>query len=86
MADNTSKLKSNLDSGSVLQFAFNENERSISVGSFITAKIGHKIEQVAVNSTTDDFHYYDSSTLVLTLRIIYTDSTKETLSSVERIA
>ena len=27
MADNTSKPKSNLDSGSVLQFAFNENER-----------------------------------------------------------
>lgn len=85
MGTNTTKPKTELDSGQVLQFAFNQNERSLSTGSFITGKIGHKITLTLVDAITEDYTYFDNSTLVQRLRIIYADATKAVLVSVERV-
>ena len=85
MATNTTKPMSSRDEAQVLRLAFNENERSLSVGSFITGKVGHRITLTLVDPTTEDYTYYDNATLIQRLRIIYVDSTKEVLASVERV-
>lgn len=85
MATNTSKPMTTLDEAQLLRFVYNENEKSLSVGSFITGKIGHKITQTAFNTVTDDFSYFDGATLLQTIRVIYTNTAKDTLVSVERI-
>jgi hypothetical protein len=85
MAD-TSKPQSQLDGNQTLKGAFNQTDASFTVGSFVTAKVGHKIERVAFSATTDDYSYYDGATLLYTIRVIYSSSAKEELNSAERIA
>jgi hypothetical protein len=83
---NSEKSMSASDANQNLRFAFNEQDKTLTTGSFIASKIGHKITQTAFNSTTDDFSYYDGSSLLYTIRVVYTSTAKDTLSSVERIA
>lgn len=82
---NSSKPMSSNDMEQTLKFAFNEEEKSISVGSFITGKVGHKIEVAVVSPTVDDFQYYDGATLLQTIRVTYTDNTKANFVSAERV-
>lgn len=86
MAQNSTKNMANIDYGQTLRFAFNENERTIAVGSFITGKIGHKITQTTVNPQTLDYTYTDNGTILQVIRVAYTDSTLVTFLSAERIA
>lgn len=86
MGTNTSKPKTELDSGQTLQFAFNENERSLSVGSFITGKINHKIVKANTTSTIEQYSYFDNLTLLFIVEVEYVDSTKNDLLRVERIS
>lgn len=81
----SSKRLSELDSSQVLQAAYNDNDGTIAVGSFVATKINHKVERTAVNSTTDDFKYYDGSTLLYTIRVVYTNSAHDDFVSAERI-
>lgn len=83
---NSEKNMAEVDAEQALRFAFDNNTKTFATGNFVGLKIGHKIEQVAVNSSTDDFKYYDGATLLQTIRVTYTTSTKDVLSSVERIA
>lgn len=83
---NSEKNMAEVDAEQALRFAFDNGTKTFATSSFISGKIGHKIEQVAVNSTTDDYHYKDNGTLLQTVRVTYTTSTKDVLSSVERIA
>ena len=83
---NSSKPKSSLDESQILQSAMNDSIKTISTDTFITGKIGYKIEKINTDSVTEDISYYDSGVLLLTLRVVYTDSTKEDFLSVERTA
>lgn len=83
---NTTKSKSDLDGNQTLKGAFNDSDASFTVGSFVTAKVGHKIVRSVVSATTDDYSYYDGVTLLYTIRVIYATSAKEELNSAERIA
>ena len=82
----TAKMPTQLDHGQAIRSAFNDSDKTIAVGSFVGLKIGHKVTQTAVNATTDDYTFLDNGTTLYVIRIIYTTSTKDVLSSVERIA
>lgn len=88
--NSTTKPASNLSHENVLRSAHNEVTATIGVSGFVTAKVGHRITQtVTTTNTADDtlvFNYFDGTTALMELTVIYTDGTRETLLSVERTA
>jgi endonuclease III-like uncharacterized protein len=82
------KMASRLDQEQIFKQSANDLDKTIAVSGFINSKVGNKITRTAINSTTDDYSYYVDSgaTLLYTIRIIFSTSSKEELSSVERIA
>lgn len=75
-----------VDANQALKFAFDSTTKTLATGNFIMSKIGHKITQTAFSTTQDDFAYSDSGTLLMTIRVSYTDATKATFLSAERIS
>lgn len=82
----TSKRTPDLSSENVLRDIYNDSDKSITTSSFISAKVGHKIVRNVISSTIDDFEHYDSSTLLFTLRVTYTNAAHDDIVSVERTA
>lgn len=82
----TNKKISSTDYENALRYSFNDSDKSISTSSFVTAKIGHKIVRTDIDLVTEQFSYFDNSTLLYTIQIIYTDATQDKIASVERIA
>ena len=80
------KLLSVHDHQQNLQFAFNMEEKTFGVDGFLAGKVGHKITRVLHSVTEEDYSYYDGSSLLMTLRITYVDSSLEVMVSAERIA
>lgn len=73
--------------------SFNDTDNTLSVSTFVTGKVGYKIERTNTeagdldgSAAGDDFSYYDGATLLYTLRILYSDAAKLSLTSVERVA
>lgn len=89
MAD-TTKPMSKQDANQTLQYAFNDNTKTLAVSGFISAKVGHKItltiSTTNVSNDTETYEYFDGSTSLMQLKIIYATGTRETMLSVERIA
>lgn len=89
MADTTKPL-SKQDGPQTLQYAFNDNTRTLGVSGFISAKVGHRItltiSTTNVANDTETYEYFNDSTSLMQLRIIYTSGTRELMLSVERIA
>lgn len=86
----TSKKASELSFENVLRQASNDQTGTIGVGGFITAKVGHRIT-LAIGTTnitndTETYTYFDGLTQLLQLELVYTDGSRGTLLSVERIA
>lgn len=81
---NTTKSTTLLDDEQTLTNAFNDSDKSFTTSTFVTAKLGHKITQTAIDPVTDDFTYLDGATVLYTLRVIYTSAAKTILLSVER--
>lgn len=90
MTNVTQKSQSHLDGDQVLKSAFNKEDSSLSTSTFLTAKPGRKIEQLISTTTiTDDtetFTYSENGTTLYVMRIIYTDGSRETFLSAERIS
>jgi hypothetical protein len=82
----TSKPNPAVNFGNAIVASFNQEDKSITTSSFLTAKVGHKIQYSAPDTVTDDWSYYDGTNLLYTIRVIYTDITKSQISSVARIA
>jgi len=82
----TSKQESVINQGNAIRAAYNAVDKSITTAGFLTGKVGHKIERVVVDGFTDDYKYYDETTLLYTLRITYADTAKSEFLSAERIA
>lgn len=85
MAD-IDKPLAKIDGQQVLKEVFNNGDHSITVAGFISSKVGARITRTAVNSTTDDYSYFDGVNLLYTIRVVYSTTSKDELSSVERIA
>lgn len=84
MSNNTTKQMTEYDETMVFQKAYNPTEGTIAVGSFVAGKLGHKVACAHIDSVTDDFTYYDGSTILHVLRVIYADSAHTDFVSVER--
>ena len=82
----TTKPLSDRDYAQTLRGAFNDSDKSFTVNSFIVGKIGHKVVRTNYLTTGDDFSFYDNASLLYTIRINYTDTTKTVLDYIERIA
>lgn len=82
----TTKEQSKLDYEQVIKNSSTDELATIATSGFVQSKVGHKIEKTVINSTTDDYSYYNGATLLMTLRIIYDDSTKASVTSAERTA
>lgn len=82
---NTTKKETQYNTGNVLSSIYNTVDKSISTGGFLVGKVGRKITKIDVDSVTEDYEYSENGVLLYTYRMTYTDSTKETFSSVERI-
>ena len=86
----TTKPKSGLDGNQTLQKAYNDEGATLGVDGFIVGKVGHRVD-LAVSTTnvaddTETYTFSDNSTQLYVIRLIYTDGTRELLSSAERIA
>lgn len=80
----TSKTPSEFDQQQILQRAYNKENATVAVDGFIVGKVGRKVVRSDITSSSEDYSFYDSTTLLYTIRITYTDSSKSTLSQVER--
>ena len=86
----TTKTPSNMSQENVLRGVHNEQLQVLGVSGFISGKVGHKITQtISTTSATDDtlvFTYFDGTTQLMAITVVYTDGTRGTLLSVERTA
>ena len=82
----TTKSPSKWDYEQVLKLASTDALGTLGVSGFLQGKVGHRIQKTVINSTTDDYSYYNGAILLMTLRIIYDDSTKAAITSAERTA
>lgn len=81
---NTTKPISNEDSNNVLRYAFNDKDRTIAVGGFISTKIGHKVTRTVISPTVDDYSFFDGSDLLYTIRVTYNNSSHDEIDQAER--
>jgi hypothetical protein len=80
----SSKTPSSLDQQQIMQRAFNAEDNSLSVGSFLAGKVGLKVQREVISATIDDFHYKDGSTVLYTIRVTYDDADHTNVNSAER--
>lgn len=61
----STKLQSQRDPNQTLQFAFNDNDKSLSISSFVMSKVGAKVVRTIISATIDQYSFLD---------VVYTDS------------
>ena len=90
MSNATKKAASDASHENVLRSSHVPETAVLSVGGFVGSKVGHKITlalaTTSVLNDTEVYTYFDDSTQLMELTIIYTDSSRSTLVSVERTA
>lgn len=86
----TTKKASNLSAENVLRSAHVQETGTISINGFVSAKVGHRITlaltTTSVANDTELYTYFDLTTQIMQLRVVYTDGSRGTLLSVERTA
>jgi hypothetical protein len=87
---NTTKKFSERDSGQTLQASFNDVDSSLTTNGFLAGKIGRKVAIViSTTSTANDtttITFSESGSDLYAYKCIYTDGTRSTLISAERIS
>ena len=87
---NSSKSITKRDANDVLKYAFNEEGRTLAIDGFLAGKVGHKItlalSTTSVSDDTETYTFSDNGTDLFALKIIYTDGTRQVMSSAERIS
>lgn len=83
---NTSKPFTDYDHQQILQKAYNPADGTLATGSFLAGALNNNVQVAYPSATTETYSFYEASTLLYTLTVVYTDSTKANLSSVTRTA
>lgn len=91
MSNATSKKLNERDADQIQQSIYNQTDASITASGWITAQVGNKITQTnsttSVSGDTVTFSYFDKqTTLLYSIKLIFTDGTQTTLLSAERTA
>lgn len=81
----TAKRNSSDDGFQTLQGAFNEEDKSISIGSFLQSLVGRKVE-IADGGASEVITFSENGVTLYVLTLTYTDASKGTLISAERTA
>ena len=86
----TKKPSAPIDSQQTLKYAYNKEDASITTNGFLVGKVGRKVELVIsttnVANDTETYTFIEDAVTLYQLEIIYTDGTRETMLSAERIA
>lgn len=86
----TTKPASPLSGDNILRNSYSEETKTLNVSGFISAKVGHRItlqiQTTNVANDTELYSYYDGSTLLMQIKVIYTTGARDLLQSVERVA
>lgn len=82
----TTKPFSEFDATQCTKKSYNDVNATLGVDGFIVGQVGRQITRSDINSTTEDYSFYDNATLLYTIRIVYTDNTQAKLASVTRTA
>lgn len=86
----TQKAPSDLDSSQTLQGAFNDVDSTLSTNGFLVGKVGRKIivtiSTTSIANDTETYAFSENGTALYSLKLIYTDGSRATLLSAERIS
>lgn len=82
----TTKTPSEYDQQQIFQRAYNKEGGSLTTDGFVVGKVGRRIVRSVISGTVDDYSYYDSTTLLYTLRITYNNTDHDEVNEVERTA
>ncbi len=82
---NSTKKQTSSDFEQAMEYAFNDNTRTLGTSSFVVAKVNHEINFVDVSATVQDVQYMDESVVLFTLRLTYSDATRANIVNVKRI-
>ena len=84
---NTNKPGSKLDYEQTLQKSYNDVNSTLSVDGFLVGKVGHRVElAITGGDTIETYTFKDGSTVLYIIQVVYTDSSRTTMSSATRIA
>lgn len=88
MANSTTKPASQASAENVLRSAHNEVDASITTNGFLVGKVGHKVEAALsttnLSNDTVTFTFYDGTTLLYSLKVVYSTSQTLPFLSAER--
>ncbi len=84
------KPVSNLDANQTLQGAYNAVDATLSTNGFLVGKIGNKVTMAISTTTiandTETYAFADGAIALYSIKVIYTDGTRDVLVSAERIS
>jgi hypothetical protein len=87
---NTTKRFSERDANQTLQSSYNDVDASLTTNGFLVGKVGRKIEPVISTTTvandTITYYFSENGQQLYAYEIIYTDGTRSTMISAERIS
>lgn len=89
-ATNTKKGLSDRDALQIFQASHNDVNSSLAVDGFLVGKVGRKVNLALATTTiandTETYTFSENGTNLYSIRLIYTDGTRATLISAERIS
>jgi len=84
MANTTSKQMPTIDDDNAIKQAFNIEDKSLTINSFLVGKVGHKITRTVISPTVDDYSFFDGAVLLYTYRITYSNAGHDDINQAER--
>lgn len=86
----TSKPVSGLDEAQTLRGAYNEVNDTLSVDGYLTGMIGRKvslaISTTSISNDTETYTFSENGITLYVIKVIYTDGSRGTMISAERIS
>lgn len=86
----TTKQLSDADGQQSLQYAYNDSDASLNVNGFLVGVVGRKIiltiSTTSIANDTETYAFSENGLALYSIKIVYTDGTRGTMISAERIA
>ena len=86
----TTKKHTDLDYRQAITKSYNKEGGTLGVDGFIAGKVGRRVDLTLTDTNTSNdtevYSFSESGTQLYEITIVYTDSTREILQSVERTA
>lgn len=88
----TTKSIDNGDANQILGYVFSPDDGALVTGSFVSGMIGREVRRVDTAAPDlngkpagDDFSYYEGSTLIMVIRVLYNDAGKTIFYNSKRV-